>query len=142
MKTMDPRRYPHMISLKPVSDAGLAVLRVTDHAITVATATDRTTTQLGWTNLILAATQSDDDLRSVYAALHVIAAQMLRKLPRREQGLSVVVTDRGTSAVWAALVTDAAGCERSDLLRADEGMQQPHRWMAEQEAREIRRRLG
>lgn len=133
----------HMIDREAGARAGLTVLKVTDRAVTVISAADQRQTDITWDDLIAAAEQSDEDLRAPYAAIHVIAAERLQKLPRSKQGIRVRVTDAGTgNAMFQVSVMDVSGRHRGDLLKADEGSQVPHEWMAEQEASAIRARLG
>lgn len=139
---MNPIHYPHMIDRRPMADAGITILSVGPRSVRVATAADRKTTDISWSELRAAATQPDQSLAAVYAALHVSAADRLTKMPRTEQGLRVSVYSLTGGATYNVAVIDAAGRHRRDLMCADEGGSHPHEHLAHQEAAVIRSRLG
>jgi len=73
--------------------------------------------------------------------LRAAVAEKLRKMPRKLQGLKVVVSSRTGGATWVAEVYDALGDYRRDCMRADERLDEPHQSLAVDSAKKIARRL-
>jgi hypothetical protein len=130
------------------------IMLVSTNAKSVTFAVNGANRQLSWDDLRNAARepiygvgglhggQPDDELRDIYATLLREAADSLRELPRREQGIEVRVLSRTGGASWVAEVYDAANTYRRDLMLADEGVDEPHQRMAAITGQGIGTRIG
>lgn len=83
-----------------------------------------------------------DALSETYSRHLADACRRLRGLPLRDQGLYIDVFTRTGGATWSYGVYDASGAYRGDLMRADEGCDEPRERLAVLAAEEIQRRLG
>lgn len=86
--------------------------------------------------------ETHDEVSEMYAQLERQALARFAMLPRRLQGITVVVLTRTGGATWEVCVYDAANQSRRDLMHADEGMSHGHQSIAISEAEMIAQRIG
>jgi len=142
--------YPHMrrADLGSAAQVGVCVIDADASGVKLALGSDRQAETLTWRDLLEAANQAapgkagDSETAAIYGDLYLQAIYRLDNKPLENQGLAVTVDTKTGGATWYAAVFDAASRSRRDLMRADEGMDMPHRSHAEAERREIAKRLS
>jgi hypothetical protein len=142
--------YPHMRreNRGAAARVGICVVDADASGVILALGSDRRSQALGWHDLIEAANQDapgkggDSEYAAIYGDLYLQAVKCLDRKPLASQGVVVKVDTRTSGATWYTAVIDAAERYRRDLMRADEGMDMPHRGHAESERREIAERLS